>query len=79
MDDCPAKTNFQIWIIYSRFIQYTVHCSPDNIIALQPALLKMRRDNGLMVEPHPRGMIGFKASNPVVSEILKNGVEIKKH
>ena len=50
---------------------------PDDTIAPQPALLKMRTKNDQIIEPHPFGMIGFKASNPVVSEILKNGVEIK--
>ena len=51
----------------------------DDVIDMQIELLKMRTENDLMIEPHPFRMIDFKISNPVVSEILKNGVEIKNY
>lgn len=48
----------------------------DDVIDMQIELLKMRTENNLMIEPHPFRVVDFKSSNPVVSEILKNGVEI---
>lgn len=50
--------------------------SIDDIIDLQIDLLKMRTDDDLLIEPHPFRVIDFQISNPVVSEILKNGIEI---
>ena len=32
--------------------------------------------SGILIEPHPFSANDFKSSNPVVSEILKNGIEI---
>jgi len=53
--------------------------SIDDIIDLQIELLKMRTDDDLLIEPHPFRVIDFQISNPVVSEILKNGIEIVNH
>ena len=53
--------------------------SIDDVIDLQIDLLKMRTDDDLLIEPHPFRVIDFKISNPVVSEILKNGIEIVNH
>ncbi len=53
--------------------------SIDDIIDLQIELMKMRTDDDLLIEPHPFRAIDFQISNPVVSEILKNGIEIKNH
>ena len=50
--------------------------SIDDIIDLQIDLMKMRTDDDLLIEPHPFSANDFKTSNPVVSEILKNGIEI---
>lgn len=50
----------------------------EDIIDRQIELLQMRKENDLMIEPHPFRTIDFKASNPVVSEILKNGIMIKE-
>jgi hypothetical protein len=36
----------------------------------------MRTDEDLLIEPHPFSKEDFKISNPVVSEILKTGIEI---
>ena len=51
----------------------------DDVIEMQAELLKMRRDNELLIEPHPFRIIDFKPSNPVAAGILKNEVEIKRH
>lgn len=53
--------------------------SIDDIIDLQIELLKMRTDDDLLIEPHPFSIVDFQISNPVVSEILKNGIEIVNH
>lgn len=50
--------------------------SVDDIIDLQIELLKMRTDEDLLIEPHPFSKDDFEISNPVVSEILKTGIEI---
>lgn len=48
----------------------------DDIIDLQIELMKMRTDDDLLIEPHPFSENDFNMSNPVVAEILKNGIEI---
>jgi predicted nucleotidyltransferase len=53
--------------------------SIDDIIDLQIELMKMRTDDDLLIEPHPFRAIDFHISNPVVFEILKNGIEIVNH
>lgn len=53
--------------------------SIDDVIDLQIDLLKMRTDDDLLIEPHPFRVIDFQISNPVVSEILKTGIEIVNH
>lgn len=50
--------------------------SVDDIIDMQIELLKLRTDDDLLIEPHPFQMADFTSSNPVVSEILKNGIEL---
>lgn len=53
--------------------------SIDDIIDMQIDLMKMRTDDDLMIDPHPFSLSDFQASNPVVSEILKNGIELKNY
>ncbi len=55
-----------------------VYKSIDDIIDLQIELMRMRTDDDLMIESHPFSLAEFKASNPVVSEILKSGIDLKK-
>jgi predicted nucleotidyltransferase len=50
--------------------------SVDDIIDMQIELLKLRTDDDLLIEPHPFQMADFTSSNPVVSEILKNGIKL---
>ena len=53
--------------------------SIDDVIDLQIDLMKMRTDDDLLIEPHPFRAIDFQISNPVVSEILKEGIELVNH
>ena len=48
----------------------------DDIIDMQIKLLSLRTDDDLLIEPHPFQIADFTSSNPVVSEILKNGIEL---
>jgi predicted nucleotidyltransferase len=50
--------------------------SVDDIIDRQIELLRLRSDEDLLIEPHPFKLSDFKISNPIVAEILKNGIEI---
>lgn len=43
----------------------------------QIELMCMRSDDDLLIEPHPYRISDFKISNPVVAEIMKNGIELK--
>lgn len=53
--------------------------SIDDIIEMQIDLMKLRTDDDLLIEPHPFKMSDFNISNPVVSEILKYGIELKNY
>lgn len=44
---------------------------------MQVELMCLRGDNDLLIEPHPFTLSDFNLSNPVVAEILKNGIELK--
>ena len=49
----------------------------DDVLEMQIELLKMRTNKDLLIEPHPFRMKDFTNTNPMASEILKNGIEIK--
>jgi len=51
--------------------------SIDDKFETQVELLKLRTDEDLLIEPHPFDISDFTSSNPVASEILKNGIELK--
>lgn len=53
--------------------------SLDDIIDTQIELMKMRTDDDLLIEPHPFSLSDFNTSDPMVSEILKNGIEITNY
>jgi hypothetical protein len=38
--------------------------------------MKIRTDDDLLIEPHPFRLIDFQLSNPLVYEIVKNGIAI---
>ena len=75
-------------ILFGSFAKGTSHAdsdidlaiifkSIDDIIEMQIDLMKLRTDDDLLIEPHPFKMSDFNLSNPVVSEILKHGIELK--
>jgi hypothetical protein len=43
---------------------------------MQVLLLQLRSDEDLLIEPHPFLHSDFNFSNPMVAEILKNGIEL---
>jgi hypothetical protein len=49
----------------------------SDIIDVQIDLMQMRTDEDLLIEPHPFRNEDFNSNNPVVSEILNNGIVIK--
>jgi uncharacterized protein len=56
-----------------------VFSSADDIIDLQIELMQLRSDDDLLIEPHPFKKIDFQVSNPIVAEIIKNGIEIMNY
>ena len=48
----------------------------SDIIDTQIDMMKLRRKVDLRIEPHPFREYEFNLSNPIVSEILKFGVEV---
>jgi len=48
----------------------------DDIIETQVELMKLRRNIDLRIEPHPFDYLDFNRANPVVNEILKDGVTL---
>ncbi len=77
-------------ILFGSFAKGTQHDDSDidlaivfkqlhNIIDIQVELMCLRGDNDLLIEPHPFSHSDFNLSNPVVAEILKNGIEIRSH
>lgn len=50
--------------------------SVDDIFDMQIELMRLRSDDDLFIEPHPFTKEDFQATNPIVSEIMKKGIEI---
>jgi predicted nucleotidyltransferase len=48
----------------------------DDIIEMQILLLQLRTEDDLLIEPHPFLYRDFNFSNPMVAEILKDGIEL---
>lgn len=48
---------------------------PD-VIDAQIELMKLRRDIDLRIEPHPFRVEDFNIDDPIVNEIMNNGVKI---
>ena len=51
--------------------------SVEDIVDMQIELMCLRSDDDLLIEPHPFTVSDFKIANPLVAEILKNGISIK--
>ena len=82
-----SKYQIENAILFGSFAKGTNHADSDidiaiifrsvgDIIDLQIELMKMRSDDDLLIEPHPFKKSDFNISNPVVAEIIKNGIEI---
>jgi predicted nucleotidyltransferase len=48
----------------------------EDIIEMQILLLHLRSEDDLLIEPHPFVHSDFNFSNPMVAEILKDGIEL---
>jgi len=48
----------------------------DDIIERQIDLMNMRRDEDLIIEPHPFALKSFNNTNPIAVEIMKNGIDL---
>ncbi len=48
----------------------------DNLFDTQVDLMKLRRDVDLIIEPHPFRETDFNSDDPIVYEIIHNGVEL---
>jgi predicted nucleotidyltransferase len=51
----------------------------DDIFEMQIELMSLRTDDDLLIEPHPFEISDFKTTNPIVAEIIKNGIEIRPY
>lgn len=83
-----GKYNIEKVFLYGSFAKGTNHSDSDidlaivlpcisDIIDVQIDLMQMRTDEDLLIEPHPFRKEDFNINNPVVAEILKNGIELK--
>lgn len=90
IDTVSSRYQIENVILFGSFAKGTYHAdsdidlaiifnSLDDIIEMQIELMKMRTDDDLLIEPHPFIITDFNSSNPVVSEILKNGIELTNY
>jgi len=81
------KYNIERVYLYGSFAKGTNHtdsdidlaivlCSVSDIIDVQIDLMQMRTDEDLLIEPHPFRKEDFNINNPIVAEILNNGIEL---
>lgn len=87
IDSISKKYKIENAILFGSFVKGTNHADSDidiaivirtvdDIFDLQIELMCLRSDDDLLIEPHPFAESDFKVSNPVVAEILKNGIDI---
>lgn len=48
----------------------------DDILQLQIALMRIREDKDLLIEPHPFSRSDFTNASPLAAEILQNGISL---
>jgi len=84
------KYNIERAYLYGSFAKGTNHPDSDidlaivlssisDITDVQIDLMQMRTDEDLLIEPHPFRKEDFNINNPVVAEILNNGIEISDY
>ena len=90
VSNLTQKYNIERAYLYGSFAKGTNHTDSDidlaivltsisDIIDVQIDLMQMRTDEDLLIEPHPFRKEDFNLNNPVVAEILNNGIEIKDY
>ena len=81
------KFNVERAYLFGSFAKGTQHSNSDidlaivfknvdDIIEMQIMLLQLRSEDDLLIEPHPFLQSDFNFSNPMVAEILKDGIEL---
>ena len=88
LDSLKGKFDIQSALLFGSYAKGTHHEDSDidiaivlkhvnDIIDAQIELMKLRRKIDLRIEPHPFNFSDFNRNNPVVSEILKYGINLK--
>lgn len=83
-----SKYDFVKIILFGSYAKGNFHDESDidiavvlkdysNLIDIQLDLMRLRRKIDSRIEPHPFRERDFELSNPIVSEILKYGQDIK--
>jgi uncharacterized protein len=67
-ENCNDDSDIDIAVVFKDY---------SNLIDMQLELMRLRRKIDSRIEPHPSRESEFELSNPVVSEIIKYGQEIK--
>jgi predicted nucleotidyltransferase len=74
-------------LVFGSYVKETYHANSDidvavvlknvdNLFDAQVALMRLRTDDDLLIEPHVFREKEFTANNPLVYEILQAGVEL---
>jgi uncharacterized protein len=87
LESLKGKFDIQSALLFGSYAKGTNHEDSDidiaivlkhvnDIIDTQIELMKLRRKIDLRIEPHPFNQSDFNRNNPVVSEILKYGINL---
>ena len=87
IDSINKKYPIENAILFGSFAKGTNHSDSDidiaivfktvdDIIDMQIELLCLRSDDDLLIEPHPFTVTDFEITNPMVAEIMENGIDI---
>lgn len=87
LESVSEKYQIESAILFGSFARGTNHPDSDidlaiifnsvnDVIDLQIELLNLRSDDDLLIEPHPFAVKDFNETNPMVSDIKKNGIEL---
>jgi len=90
LEEISKKYQIENAILFGSFAKGTNHDDSDidlalvfrqvdDIIDMQIELMCMRSDDDLLIEPHPFKYSDFNMTNPVVAEIIKDGIDIKNY
>lgn len=90
IDSIKHKYDIESAMLFGSYAKGTFHDDSDidiaivirhvnDIIETQVELMKLRRNIDLRIEPHPFDYSDFNRTNPVVNEILKDGVYLKSN